>query len=68
MADALSLIGPICLEKEVDKILKRARNSQAPRTECDDPWMVEYAEAVKEDVVIPVRAITNDELRIHRLQ
>ena len=61
MADALSGVGPIHLEKEaVDEILKRARNSQAPRAKCDDPQMVEHAEAVAEDIVIQVRAITDD--------
>ena len=69
VADALSHVGPVCLEKEaVDKILKRARNSQAPRAKCDDPRMIEHAENVEEDIVIQVRAIADDELKVHRLQ
>ena len=69
MADALSHVGPIHLEKEAaDEILERARNSQAPRAECDDPRMIEHAKMVEEDIVIQVRAIADDEPKIHHLQ
>ena len=69
VANALSHVGPVCLEKEaVDKILKRARNSQAPRAKCDDPRMIEHAETVEEDIVIQVRAIADDELKVRCLQ
>ena len=69
MADALSDVGPVHLEKEaVDEILEMARNSQAPRAECDDPRMIEHVKTVEEDIVIQVRAITDDEPKICHLQ
>ena len=69
VADALNHVGLVCLEKgAVDKIFERARNSWAPRAKCDDPRMIEHAETVEEDVVIQVRAIADDELKVHCLQ
>ena len=70
VADTLSCIGPVWLEKEVVVVvvLERARHSNAPRAECDDPRMIQQVETVEEDVIIQVRAIADDELKVYRLQ
>ena len=59
----------IWLDKDtIDKILEHAKDSMVPRAETDDHRLVQQVEIMKEDFVIQVRAITDEDPAMKRLQ